>query len=144
MAETMNRLGGTGLPPARAAELAAFLRKGLVAPARSAPPPAQAALIERGRHLFASESVGCAGCHTPEQGTSDRQLHDVGSHAKGEQTTRFRTPPLLFVGGTPPYFHDGRYPTLEALLDDNNDRMGSTIQLSAGDREALLAYVRTL
>jgi len=144
MAETMSRLGGAGLPPARAAELAAYLQEGLVPPARSAPPPERTALIERGRRLFGSESVGCAGCHLPAEGASDRRLHDVGSRAKGEVSRRFRTPPLLFVGGTPPYFHDGRYPTLEALLDDNNDRMGSTLQLGAGDREALLAYVRTL
>ena len=42
------------------------------------------------------------------------------------------------------YFHDGRYATLEALLDDNLDRMGSTSQLKGEDREALLAFLRTL
>ena len=39
---------------------------------------------------------------------------------------------------------ESKHAHLEALIDDNNDRMGSTTQLSAGDRAALLAYLRTL
>ena len=77
-------------------------------------------------------------------GTSDRKPHDVGSHASGDSDKAFRTPPLLFLAGTAPYFHDGRYATLEAVIDDNLDRMGSTTQLTAGDRGALLAFLRTL
>ena len=42
-------------------------------------------------------------------------------------------PPLLHVGATAPYFHDGRYPTLERLLADNFDRMGQTSHLPPGD-----------
>ncbi|MFT3769421.1 MAG: c-type cytochrome [Minicystis sp.] len=142
--ETMTRLGGSGLPKAQITELAAYLRKGLIAPPRSSPGAAETALAERGKRLFTSETVGCAGCHTPESGSTDRKRHDIGSRAKTDDATAFRTPPLTFVGSTPPYFHDGRYPTLEALIDDNNDRMGSTTQLSADDRAALLAYLRTL
>jgi DNA-binding beta-propeller fold protein YncE/mono/diheme cytochrome c family protein len=144
LVETMGRLGGTGLPKARLAELRAYLQKGLMAPPRPAPGPGEAELRERGRRLFASEEVGCAGCHAPATGTSDHKKHDVGSRSKAEAASAFRTPPLLFVGNTAPYFHDGRYATLEALLDDNNDRMGSTTQLSPEDRAALLAYLRTL
>ena len=56
----------------------------------------------------------------------------------------FKTPSLLFVGGTPPYYHDGRAPTLEALISGNDDRMGKTRQLSEEDRAALVAFLRTL
>ncbi len=140
--ETIGRLGGTGLPADALAELTAYLRHGLQAPAR--PAPADTAAVARGRDLFESEAVGCGGCHVLEQGTSDRRLHDVASRSKRDETASFRTPPLLFVAGTAPYFHDGRYPTLEALLDDNLDRMGSTSQLSPQDRGALLAFLRTL
>jgi mono/diheme cytochrome c family protein len=142
MRETMGRLGGTGLPDAELAKLALYLREGLVPPARKA--RELTSIEERGRALFTSEEVGCSGCHRVDTDYSDRALHDVGSRAKTDAARTFRTPPLLFVGATAPYFHDGRYPTLEKLLDDNLDRMGSTTQLSRDDLAALAAFLRTL
>ncbi|APR87002.1 Surface antigen [Minicystis rosea] len=142
MAETITRLGGSGLPKERLAELAAYAQRGLVAPPRGA--REGDARVARGQRIFESESAGCGGCHVLAQGTSDRRRHDVGSRTKTDETASFRTPPLLFLAGSAPYFHDGRYATLEALLDDNLDRMGSTSQLSGPDREALLAFLRTL
>jgi len=121
------RLGGHGLPEPALAQLGAYVRGGLVAPARRAPVASMS--VERGKALFQSDSVGCGGCHVLDQGTSDRRLHDIASRSKLDDAASFRTPPLLFVGETAPYFHDGRYPALEALLDDNLDRMGSTSQL---------------
>jgi cytochrome c peroxidase len=56
----------------------------------------------------------------------------------------FKTPSLLFVGGTPPYFHDGSAATLEEVLEKNRDRMGKTSHLSPDDRAALVAFLRTL
>jgi DNA-binding beta-propeller fold protein YncE len=144
MRETMTRLGAGGMPDAQVKQLAAFLRRGLLVPKRPAPTGAQAALAERGRHLFESTSVGCSGCHVLDREGSDRKRHEVGSAALGDVEEAFRTPPLVFVGETAPYFHDGRYATLEALLDDNIDRMGSTTQLKGEDRAALLAFLRTL
>ncbi len=142
MRETMTRLGGSGLPDAELRNLARFVREGLVAPPRRE--PELDALAERGRALFTSEAVGCSGCHRPETELSDRTLHDVGSRAKGDASAAFRTPPLMYVGASAPYFHDGRYPTLEKLLDDNLDRMGQTSQLSRDDLRALAAFLRTL
>jgi cytochrome c peroxidase len=55
-----------------------------------------------------------------------------------------RTPSLLFVGGTPPYYHDGHVPTLAALVAQNDDRMGRTNHLSAAEQAALVAYLETL
>ena len=113
-----------------------------MAPARRALP--STAAVERGKAIFQSEAAGCGGCHVLDQGTSDHRVHDVASRSKLDDSASFRTPPLLFVGETAPYFHDGRYATLEALLDDNLDRMGSTSQLSRDDRSALLAFLRSL
>jgi len=142
MRETMSRLGGAGLSETELDDLAVFLREGLVPPARERPP--LDALAARGRALFTSEQVGCSGCHKLETEASDRALHEVGSRTASDASPRFRTPPLLYVGATAPYFHDGRYQTLEQLLDDNLDRMGQTSQLDRGDVRALAAFLRTL
>jgi DNA-binding beta-propeller fold protein YncE len=142
MRETMTRLGGTGLPDADLGRLAAFVRRGLHAPSRAE--TAEDARVARGRALFTSEKVGCSGCHRVDTDFSDRSLHDVASRAPTDASAAFRTPPLLYVGSSAPYFHDGRYPTLEALLDDNFDRMGQTSQLSRDDLQALAAFLRTL
>jgi cytochrome c peroxidase len=48
------------------------------------------------------------------------------------------------VGGTAPYMHDGRFSTLEEVIDLNDDRMGRTNQLNKADRAALAAFLRTL
>ena len=40
-----------------------------------------------------------------------------------EASLLFDTPSLQFVGGTAPYFHDGRYPTLIDLLDANDEQI---------------------
>lgn len=142
--ETISRLGGRGLPAEDLAALASYLREGLFLPDRPAPSAAEEGLVARGRELYASDKLGCNGCHGLEQGTSDHVVHDVGSKAKGESRAAFRTPPLRMLEASAPYFHDGRYATLEALLDDNLDRMGQTSHLGAEDRAALLAFLRTL
>jgi mono/diheme cytochrome c family protein len=142
MRETMTRLGGTGLAEENLHDLAAFVRQ-LAAPNRTGE-RSSAQAVARGRELFVSQEVGCSGCHTEEHEASDRTLHDVGSRAPTDQVAQFRTPPLLFIAGTGPYFHDGRYATLEDLLADNLDRMGTTTHLSQDDRDALAAYLRTL
>ena len=144
MAETIGRLGGTGLPDADLRRLAAFLRQGLVRPARPENQASNEPLAVRGRALFTSADVGCSGCHRLETEASDRALHAVGSRSASDSTDVFRTPPLLFVGATAPYFHDGRYASLEQLLTDNFDRMGQTTQLSPDDVKALAAFLRTL
>ena len=70
-------------------------------------------------------------------------MHEVGSATVADVKRQFLAPSLRFVGGSAPYFHDGRYATLEELLR-KNDKMGDTKSLSADDRGALEAYLRTL
>lgn len=142
--ETILRLGGSGLSEQELKSLATYLREGLFVPQRPTPSAAAETLVARGRDLYMSDKLGCNSCHDLNHGTSDRDVHDVGSKAKGESRAAFRTPPLSMLEATAPYFHDGRYATLEALLDDNLDRMGQTSHLAADDRAALLAFLRTL
>ena len=134
----------------KAQAIAAFVRKGLVPPASSASSSELDALQARGKAIFEG-SGGCFACHatTPEapptiaihvDGVGDRER--LGFEA--EPTGVFKAPSLRFVAGTAPYFHDGSAPTLEALIEDDHDRMGSTSKLDARDRAALVAYLRRL
>ncbi|HEX3345659.1 MAG TPA: hypothetical protein VHS09_13845, partial [Polyangiaceae bacterium] len=122
---TLKRLGGTGLDDEGMDALVAYCMH-MDAPPRRAEdrePPAPVegsadALVAEGRDLFESSSTGCASCHMADGTFTDGNRHDVKSKAKGDPHRRFDTPSLRFVGGTAPYFHDGRYPTLDALLRD--------------------------
>jgi DNA-binding beta-propeller fold protein YncE len=141
LATTFDRLSGDGgLKSVELEALLAYIQS-------LAPPPAAPAQsgpsVRRGAELFASASVGCADCHTGAMAT-DNARHDVKSKNDADREASFNTPSLHFVGGTGPYFHDGRYKTLGDLLKNNNDTMGHTAQLTPDDIDALEAYVRTL
>ena len=139
---------GEGELLGRAQYLAPFLRHGLVPPPRDVHPPTPEEA--RGREIFTSSQARCARCHVPETGYSDRMAYPLSPRLpppagfEVEPNNDFKTPSLAFVGGTAPYFHDGRASTLEVLIDQNQDRMGHTSQLSTGDRAALVAFLRTL
>ena len=142
--ETIRRLGGTGLSRGELEALAGFVQRGLAPPPAPVVPASAQAQVARGKAVFESDQVGCVWCHKLDQEASDRSLHDVGSRVKDEDRASFRTPPLRFISGAGPYFHDGRYATLDAVVDQNLDRMGTTSQLSADDRAALVAFLRSL
>ncbi len=131
----------------RAGPLAAFLRKGLV------PPPREdrelTAVEQQGRTVFASPRTQCTRCHVPASEFTDRSAMPL----RGFKAPRFfdedpqreyKVPSLLFVGGTPPYYHDGSAATLEDLVLHDQDRMGHTSHLTADERTALVAYLKTL
>ncbi|UQA62880.1 c-type cytochrome [Polyangium aurulentum] len=131
----------------RAMAIRAFVRAGLV------PPPREARELspeeKRGKELFMSEETKCSGCHVPNMDYSDREKYPVlpKEPRKGfsqDLELAYKTPSLLSVGGTAPYMHDGRFSTLEELVDRNDDRMGRTNQLNKADRAALVAFLRTL
>jgi cytochrome c peroxidase len=131
----------------RATALAEFLRTGLVAPARPNRPltPEE----ERGKELFTSPQTGCAGCHVPQTEYTNRIAAPMRQPVAPagfieDRNNAFKTPSLFFVGGTPPYYHDGRARTLEEVVTGNDDRMGKTNHLSEPDRAALVAFLRTL
>ena len=96
-----------------------------------------------------SDKARCSKCHVPETNYTDRtpypfpKLPQVSGFEE-ESALEFKTPSLRYVAGRAPYFHDGRASTLEKLVETNGDRMGNTAHLSAEDREALVAFLRTL
>jgi DNA-binding beta-propeller fold protein YncE len=141
LSHTFARLSGQG--GLRSQDL-----RSLVSYIQSLPVPPAArevndALIERGRVVFASEGTGCAECHGG-RATTDLAIHDVESKADSDAAGRFDTPSLRFLSGRAPYFHDGRYQTLDALLAGCDGKMGHTGQLSGGDLRALKAYLEVL
>lgn len=131
----------------RARALAAYLRQGLVPPPRR--PHELSPREKRGKEIFFSDEAGCWACHTEDGGYTNRKAYDVfAQHGRPDgyeiDLAPFKTPSLRFVGGTAPYAHDGRFPTLAALIEDNNDQMGKTNHLSPDDRAALVAFLETL
>lgn len=138
--------GGEESAAVRATHLAEFLRRGLVAPR---PGQNESDATKRGQQVFMSEQTQCAKCHVPDTEYSDRAsvaLRDVppiAGHAD-ERSREFKTPSLRFVGQTPPYFHDGRYLTLEDLVEKNADGMGKTSHLSPEQKSDLVAFLRSL
>ena len=139
---------GEGEQLARIQYLRAYARTGLVNP-----PKEKRDLTEeekRGQAIFLSESAMCAKCHVPDPEYTDRMAYPLPPRLppppgfEEDPRAEFKTPSLRFVGGTSPYLHDGRYSTLEGLIDQNNDRMGRTNSLSRDERAALVAFLRTL
>jgi cytochrome c peroxidase len=71
--------------------------------------------------------------------------HQVTAHAAtAAHANEFDTPSLRFVAGTAPYFHDGRYKTLDDVLTAPDHAMGESTRLTRRDRAALVAYLETL
>lgn len=115
----------------------------------------------RGRHLFMADvgrgGAGCASCHLPPTFALAVDARSNGLDA-GE-TRLFKAPSLRSVGLTGPYMHDGRFATLAEVVDfyasgvrdgpalDPRLRQGREprrLDLSAADRAALVAFLKTL
>jgi DNA-binding beta-propeller fold protein YncE/mono/diheme cytochrome c family protein len=140
LANTFDRLGGGGLKSLELDALVTYITqmKGPAALPASGDPK-----VTRGAAIFASKEAACADCHAT--GTfADGARHDVQSRATSDRTEAFDTPSLRFVGGSGPYFHDGRYKSLHELLRDVDGKMGHTKQLTENDLDALESYLRTL
>lgn len=107
---------------------------------------------KRGMALFFSERVNCARCH------SGFNFSGNWRDAKGESgpptleingTTEMpmRVPTLRNIALTAPYMHDGRFATLEAVLEHYN-QVGNLhpepVTLSPDERADLLAFLHSL
>ncbi|HEY7412409.1 MAG TPA: cytochrome c peroxidase [Vicinamibacteria bacterium] len=119
----------------------------------------------RGWAVFDGKA-GCTDCHNGVLLT-DLQYHNVGIGMDAAKPdlgrfgpTRedrhrgaFKTPTLLNVGRSAPYFHDGRVPTLEEAVDlmlaggrpnPYLDTALEPVRLSSAERADLLAFLRAL
>lgn len=117
---------------------------------------------QRGLAVFTTR---CAGCHAGpllsdfsfRNNGLDREPQDAGRalvSGRADDRGRFRVPSLRNVALTAPYMHDGRFATLEQVLDHyaNGIQPSPTLDpllarglaLDAGARAALLAFLDTL
>lgn len=156
MAETIQRMGGTGLTQAELASLEAFMTTGLHAPINPhLAPGGLTAQQAEGKKLFEDPKVACNGCHV--DGKTDGMSHDVGTmsiddftlYAKGLGKSikglEFDTPSLKGLFASAPYLHDGSAVTLNDVLKlSDAGKMGSTSHLTAAQKVSLMAYLLTL
>jgi cytochrome c peroxidase len=113
---------------------------------------------KRGMALFFSHSVGCSGCHSGFNftGTWRDNRGDTGKPAfanNGTSTRPMRVPTLRNVALTAPYMHDGRFATLDAVLDHyfglgegaiRYDARLPRVKLDMQQRADLLAFLTSL
>jgi len=143
------RMGGSGLTAAEAAQLDAFIDQ-----LPAADNPLETALptdaLQRGRAAF--EKAGCNGCHSGELFTNN-QYADVGTLKRSGANPDnglvllrgFNVPSLLGLGRSAPYLHDGAQGTLEERIFNNpGDRHGVTSVLNAQEKADLVLYLKSL
>ncbi len=129
-----------------------------------------------GYSLFFTENGDCFHCHgDPLNLFTDNLFHNNGLDAVddvndfadpglGEITGdpsdygKFRTPSLRNVAMTAPYMHDGRFETLEEVIDHYSEhiqnsptldpvigsKFGEGLGLSDGDKQAIIAFLNSL
>jgi hypothetical protein len=109
-----------------------------------------AAAAARGKTLFAG-AAKCATCHVPplftEPGYNMHTAAEIGIddfQAKRSPDQRYRTTPLrgLFSHMKGGFYHDGRFPTLAAVVD-HYDTFG-VLGLTAAQKGDLVEYLKSL
>lgn len=123
----------------------------------------------RGYILFQNERGDCFHCHVVASNLFTDQDHhnngldslppDTGRAAVTGRTSdfgKFRTPTLRNIAATAPYMHDGRFDTLEQVLDHYDSggfgsasvdpliRVGVGLGLTARDKQDIIAFLHTL
>lgn len=123
----------------------------------------------RGLVLFLTEKGDCFHCHVVASGLFTDQDHrnngldsvfvDPGRAevtGRASDLGKFRSPTLRNIAVTAPYMHDGRFQTLEQVLDHYNSggvgsasvdpliRVGRGLGLSQQDKQDLIAFLHTL
>jgi cytochrome c peroxidase len=101
-----------------------------------------------GLTLFYSGRTGCSACHSgfnfsgnwvdAQGATGEPSFADNGTGEK------LRVPTLRNIAMTAPYMHDGRYATLDAVLDHYSTAGPRPFDLDAGERRELLAFMASL
>ena len=116
---------------------------------------------QQGEQLF--RAIGCAGCHTTVAQISDA-AHNIGldllNADVGTGHGAVKVPSLRNIAARPPYMHDGRFSTLEQVIDffdsgvqpnpDLDARLKAAdgtprrLALTSDQKSALVAFLRTL
>jgi len=96
----------------------------------------------RGETLF-NGKARCATCH-PAPFFTDNQMHDlrVEEFYPGRAEGWIKTFALRGIKDSPPYFHDGRLPTLEDTVEFFN--LLFSLRLTKEEKSDLVAFMRTL
>jgi len=97
----------------------------------------------RGRAIFESAAVGCAGCHTGPHLTTNQTVY-VGTTDPGHA---LQVPSLHGIAYRAPYLHNGCAVTLRDRFDPGcggGDQHGHTSQLAETDLTDLVSYLETL
>lgn len=118
----------------------------------------------RGLELFESDSLSCASCHEPPLFTNfgfyNIGLYEQYTDQGYERLThnsldngKFKTPSLRNIELTAPYMHDGSLASLEHVIEhfdnggeehENKDTLVKGFTLNNQDRDALIAFLKTL
>lgn len=134
---------------------------------------------ERGRFLFFTEynpsfpnasGADCQHCHAGDNFENDRymnngldtdaQITDIGREkvtGKASDKAKFKVTSLRNIELSAPYMHDGRFKTLEEVINHYNkvkrsstlalefdQQLPQGLQLTQGDQKALVAFLKTL
>lgn len=125
---------------------------------------------ERGRELFVSDRSKCFECHFREDFTDDdfkniglfngKDLNDSGRFLITRDLKdlgKFKTPGLRNIAVTAPYMHDGRFKTLEEVIDYYNNpakvvpdavntdpSLTQPLNFTAQEKKDLIAFLKTL
>ena len=101
--------------------------------------------------------VGCAGCHKAP--TMSLDANSLSNGLDEGETTIFKAPSLKNIAVTGPYMHDGRFATLEEVIEhynsgvkdgpalDNRLKTGNgvlTLNLTEQEKTALVDFLKTL
>lgn len=140
----VNRMKGPEPSPETLAALAAYVRSLPYPPNPNlkddgSPSDAAPAAAKRGYELFIVKA-GCKTCHEPPH-YEKKDVEDVGSGGK------FKVPSLRSVGRTGPYFHDGRYQTLDQAVRamwEYVQKAGTTEKLTDDDLRDLVEFLKIL
>lgn len=133
----VGRMGGVNQSTARVDALAGWL---FDQRAPQALRDADDAAAQRGKHLFESDEVACASCHSGSALTNNKTV-DVGT---GEP---LQVPSLVGIAYRAPFIHDGCAQTLRDRFDPEcggGDKHGRTSQLDEAELDDLVAYLESL